>query len=271
MNFQTALRLLALISLVLLIQGCAGNNDSVEVSAPDEIISDTLRIADPAKSKADEASDEIPVLSNSNYADVLQSYWTENNERTIRLVTNKGEIVIRLFDETPIHSGTFLMLSKRRYFDGTYFTRVVPEFIIQGGSSDKEEIEFKRMAIGNYSPLPEFHPHLIHKRGAVSMARGYDNNPDKRSSPFNFFIVVGRTFNTPMLMSIGRDHDKTFSDAQQKIYREIGGAPHLDGEHTVFGEVLSGMEVVDEISKMETDIREWPLVDIEIIRADVLP
>lgn len=259
---------LLLLCFVLLVacesenQPKAGHTQSKDKQA---ITSDTVS-TDPGSTEK-----EFPRLNNENYEQVLSDYFSEHNERTVKMITNKGEIVIRLYDETPIHSSTFLLLTKRNYFNRTYFTRVVPDFIIQGGSSDQDEIELKRMAIGNFSPLPEFHPDLIHRRGAVSMARGYDNNPDKRSSPFNFFIVVGRTFNTPTLLGIGRDHDKTYTPAHQKIYSEIGGAPHLDGEHTVFGEVVSGMDVVDAISMVETDIREWPIEDIEIIEAVANP
>lgn len=218
------------------------------------------------------ATPDRPVpLNNENYVERLESFWEENEERTVKLVTDKGEIVIRLYEETPIHSSNFLMLTKRDYFDETLFTRVVPDFIIQGGSTDKEEIEIKRMLIGNHTPLPEFRKDLIHKRGAVSMARQYDNNPDKRSSTFNFFIVVGRTFNEPAILGIERDHNKSFSAEHREIYRTLGGAPHLDGEHTVFGEVITGMDVADAISEVETDIREWPKKDIAIIEAVAQP
>ena len=102
------------------------------------------------------------------------------------------------------------------------------------------------------------------------MARQYEDNPEKLSSPYNFFIVVGRTFNTPAIMGIERDHNKSFSAEERRIYETIGGAPHLDGEHTVFGEVVSGMDVVDEISKVETDIREWPKEDIKILTVEIV-
>lgn len=224
----------------------------------------------PSASEADSKPEET-TLTAENHVEVLSNFWKNNPERKVRLITDKGTIDIRLFEKTPIHSSTFLMLTKRDYFNGTLFTRVVPEFIIQGGSSDKEELELKRMIIGSFNPEPEIRDDLIHQRGMVSMARRYKGNPDKLSSPYNFFIVVGRTFNTPAIMGIERDHDKSFTAAEKEIYRTVGGAPHLDGEHTIFGEVISGMDVVDAISKVETDIREWPIEDIAIIEAKPLP
>lgn len=237
-----------------------------------ENVSDDIQTASAADDSASSspAKREFPILTNKNYNSVLTKYWENNLERKLRIVTNKGEIDIELYEETPIHSSTFLMLTKRDYFDGTFFTRVVPDFIIQGGSSDQDEIELKRMLIGSYNPMPEFHEGLIHERGAVSMARHYKNNPDKRSTPYSFFIVVGRTFNDPAIMGIERDHDKSFTPEEKQLYSRIGGAPHLDGEHTVFGRVTKGMDVVDEISAVEADGQEWPVEDITIIDVVVL-
>lgn len=213
---------------------------------------------------------EFPILKQANHEKFLRKFWEENPERVVRITTNLGEIDIRLFDETPIHSASFLMLSKRNYFKETLFTRVVPGFIIQAGSSDREELYLKRVLIGSYAPNPEIKPHLIHRRGAVSAARLYEKNPEKRSSEYDFFIVVGRTFDEPQLMALERDHDKSFSSEHRKIYQTEGGAPHLDGEHTVFGEVIRGMDVVDKISKVPADQREWPREDVEILKVEVI-
>lgn len=257
-------------SLLLLCGACSSSTNEKETSDAEGTIKvDTTVAAQPVDSVSFEQP-EFPTLTQENHVEILTEYWGENTERTLRLKTSKGDIDIRLSEQTPIHSATFLMLAKRDYFDETLFTRVVPKFIIQGGSSDADEIELKRMLIGSFTPYPEFHDNLIHRRGAVSMARHYKNNPEKRSTPYSFFIVVGRTFDTPAIMGIERDHNKSFDAEDRQIYKELGGAPHLDGEHTVFGEVISGMDVVDAISEVEADLSEWPKRDIVIEDVELL-
>jgi len=215
-----------------------------------------------AKKEAPPENALPPRLSNQNYKQLLKTYWQENPERTIRITTSLGDIDIKLFEETPYHSASFLMLVKRNYFNETMITRVVPQFIVQGGTTDMEETEMKRMQIGNYELSPEIVPSLIHKKGVISAARNYEGNPDKLSSPYNFFIVVGRPFKHAELVMIARNHDMTIPEWAQEIYQTKGGAPHLDGEHTVFGEVIAGMDVVEKINKLETDSREWPIPDV---------
>jgi peptidyl-prolyl cis-trans isomerase B (cyclophilin B) len=96
------------------------------------------------------------------------------------------------------------------------------------------------------------------------MARRYDKNPKKRSSPFEFYISLGRPYNNAEIRAHEREFGNTYSDEQKKIYKKIGGNPFLDTEHTVIGEVIRGIEVAKELNKVKVDNREWPLNEIAI-------
>ena len=151
----------------------------------------------------------------------------------MRITTRFGSIDIRLFNDTPYHRANFIYLTKKGYFNGTTFHRVVPDFIIQGGNSDRYETTRKRSEIGKYLLPPDTRNGHKHHRGVISMPSSEIENPYKLASPFEFFIV-----------------------------NQVSGAYHLDGSYTVFGEVIAGMEVVDEINKQRIDNRETPLTNI---------
>ncbi len=213
---------------------------------------------------------EYPLLNNDNAVKFLKEYFKENPERNIRVTTRLGTLKVRLFDDTPIHTANFLMLVKREYFDGTEFTRVVEDFVVQGGNNDNDTEEIKRILIGSYELPPEILPEHIHKKGALSMARRYDDNPDKMSSAYNYFFVEGRTFNEPQLMALERDHDMKIPAWKRKVYGTTGGAPHLDGQHTVFGEVYEGFDVLKSLSEVKTDGSDWPF-DPLVVKMEVIP
>ena len=118
--------------------------------------------------------------------------------------------------------------------------------------------------------------HLLHphKRGALAMAReGDSENPERRSSGCQFYIVWGKTYATQQLYQIGdkveaaTDHRVTMTDELLDLYHDVGGVPHLDGQYTVFGEVTEGLDVVDRIQKAQTDDYDRPIDDIRILRA----
>ena len=165
----------------------------------------------------------------------LQRYAAENPENKVRIETPLGSFDILLFDQTPYHRANFILLAKQKYYDGTYFHRVVPEFIIQGGNSDNYDTGHKRRKIGKYLLPPDTRNGLKHHRGVVSMPSSEIENPHKLASPYEFFIV-----------------------------HQSPGAYHLDGNYTVFGKVIRGMEVVDAINALPTDKREWPLTNMRM-------
>lgn len=192
----------------------------------------------------------------------------------VLLKTSMGDITIALYDETPLHKENFIKLVNDKYYDGVLFHRIIQNFMIQTGDPESKNAKAGQM-LGNGGPgytIPaEFVPECYHKRGAVAAARMGDNvNPKKESSGSQFYIVDGQVFNTAILNRVIQMTKKTFSQEQINTYTSIGGAPHLDGDYTVFGEVISGMEVVDKIAAQAKDGRDRPVQDIKIISAEVI-
>jgi peptidyl-prolyl cis-trans isomerase B (cyclophilin B) len=206
----------------------------------------------------------LPYIDNNNVVKLLTEYGKENNETVVRLTCKFGTIDIKLYENTPLHRANFIHLAKRKYFDETLFYRVSKNFVDQAGNSDQQECQAMRAKIGSYTLPPEFRPENIHKKGAVAMARRYDKNPKKRSSPYEFYIVLGRTWNKKEMRASEREYNVTYTDEQKQFYMTKGGTPYLDNQHTVIGEVISGMDVVYEINKVNVDKSEWPLTDIPI-------
>lgn len=206
----------------------------------------------------------LPPLTNQNLKKLLTQYGKENKEKVLRLTCKFGAIDIKLYENTPLHRANMVYLAKRKYFDETLFYRVSKDFVDQAGNSDQMECQNLRSKIGSYTLPAEFRPENIHKKGAVAMARRYDKNPNKRSSPFEFYIVLGRTWNKKEIRGAEREYEVEYTEEQKKHYMTFGGTPYLDQQHTVIGEVISGMDVAYEINKVNVDKSEWPLTDIPI-------
>jgi peptidyl-prolyl cis-trans isomerase B (cyclophilin B) len=202
----------------------------------------------------------------------------------VRLITTKGEIILILYDETPLHRDNFVKLSKKGYFNGVLFHRVINDFMIQSGDPDSKEREPGKL-YGNGGPdknVPaEFIPSLFHKRGALAAAReGDDVNPSRESSGSQFYIVEGKIHSDETLTvaeqkindrnrTIGIETNYHIPDKYRDYYKKFGGTPHLDTQYSVFGEVIEGMDVVLKISDSETDENDRPIEDIYIISAKV--
>jgi cyclophilin family peptidyl-prolyl cis-trans isomerase len=183
--------------------------------------------------------------------------------KKIKIVTNKGTIIIELYDETPLHRNNMLKLVKQKFYDSILFHRVIKGFMIQAGDPEsKTAVAGQRYGSGglNYKIPAEFSAGLYHGRGALAAAR--DNNPEKASSSCQFYIVQGKVFKEDEL----RSNYPNMTEEQIKIYTTEGGAPHLDGAYTVFGRVISGMNVVDLIANASRDRYDRPQEDIRIIR-----
>ena len=212
--------------------------------------------------KLEKVNKEKP--NHENVVGFFENYAQNNKETLVVVKTSFGNIKIRLFENTPLHRANFIYLVKNKYFDATWFHRVSKGHVIQAGSSDSFETSKKRKQMGTYTLPAEMKEGNFHVRGAVAAARKYKNNPEKRSNPFEFYIALGSTFTSGQLELMEKKYNTNYNSQQIQTYTKTGGSPHLDGEHTVFGEVVEGMDVVEAISKVDVDSGEWPLINIPI-------
>ena len=172
---------------------------------------------------------------------------------------------VMLYNETPQHRDNILKLVNQHFYDSTLFHRVIKDFMIQGGDPESKHATEGAM-LGNgdvgYTVPAEFHPELIHKKGVLAAAR--DNNPEKRSSGCQFYLVEGKKFTDDELNRIQKQTGATYTPEQREIYKTIGGTPHLDQGYTVYGEVYEGLNVLDSIDHVQTDHNDRPLKDVRM-------
>lgn len=196
-----------------------------------------------------------------------------DRKRDIEMVTTEGTIILRLSDSTPLHRDNFLRLVKTHYYDSLLFHRVIQRFMIQGGDPDSKNAPAgKPLGDGGpkYTIPAEFNPALFHKKGVLAAAReGDDVNPQKASSASQFYIVQGKVFTDGALDTVEMKRLKRkIPPALREVYKTTGGAPHLDMNYTIFGEVVQGLDVVDKIAAVPTSKGEdtdRPLKDVRII------
>ncbi len=183
----------------------------------------------------------------------------------INIDTYYGRIVVRLYNETPLHRNNFIELVKSGFYDNCLFHRVINNFMIQGGdpnSKNSDKGEMLGMGGPGYTIPAEIDSRFYHKKGAIAAARQGDAvNPLKASSGSQFYIVQGQVYSNAQInafISMG----KVFTEQQIKDYTTIGGTPHLDGEYTVFGEITEGFDVLDKIAALPVDAYNRPLQDV---------
>jgi peptidyl-prolyl cis-trans isomerase B (cyclophilin B) len=181
------------------------------------------------------------------------------------IYTNRGEIDILLYEDTPRHTENFVKLAGEGFYNGTLFHRVIPGFMIQGGDPTSKDAT-PMAALGRGGPGYELDPEIgaPHIRGAVAAAR--TPNPEKRSNGSQFYIVTGELMADNDLDQIERIKGIKYSEAQREAYRTLGGRPDLDQDYTVFGEVTAGMDVVEEIAEVDVNGQARPLEDVVIER-----
>ena len=248
------------------------------------------------------------------------------NETKLKIETSAGDIVVKLYNETPRHRDNFIKLAQDGTYEGTLFHRVIKDFMIQAGDPESKEAPQGKMLgagdVGYTIPAEFVYPRYFHKKGALSAARQGDNvNPEKASSGCQFYIVTGKVYSDSTLLDMERQMNQLrlnnafqalvqknmktiyklrkdgnqdglldlqdsliaqaeaqvdkeepfrFTPEQVQAYTTVGGTPHLDGEYTVFGEVLEGMDVVDKIQQVKTDRNDRPEKDVIIQKVTVL-
>jgi len=230
------MRLILFLFTVLLFLNCEDKQSKKKSVIKTVETKDTL-----AKKPIQEPENEFPVLNDNNAIPFFAEYDKIHKENKVRITTDFGDIDIILYNNTKYHRANFIYLTKRHYFDDTQFYRVINNFMIQGGNSDDMKTGRKRHEIGQYVLPTDTKKGYTHNRGVISMPSSEIDNPYKLASPFEFFIV-----------------------------QQQGGAHHLDGDFTIFGEVTRGMDVVDKIAAVETDDGDWPLKNIYIRKVEIV-
>jgi len=237
----------------------------------------------------------------------------KDSNRFVKIITDEGDIIVRLYNETPKHTENFIKLTEQKFFDDLIFHRVIKDFVVQGGDPETRNAEPGKLygeKDAGYLVDAEIIDTIYHKRGVIAMAReGDDVNPEKKSSSSQFYLVVGKLYTNDELNNLEVKLNKKlrekieknlydsllsklnnpdskflnqitqkvsiladsimnikrikFNDKQRSIYTTLGGIPHLDGNYTVFGEIVEGYDVVEKISQVQTDSNDRPVKDIK--------
>lgn len=187
------------------------------------------------------AADSVAAVEAEAAAKLEERMLTLAEEPIFEIITSEGLMRVRLYKETPGHRDNFSRLALKGFYDGTLFHRVIKGFMIQGGDPlTKDESQKDKWGTGGpgYQIPAEIIPEFTHKKGALAAARKGDTaNPFRESSGSQFYIV-----------------------------QDPVGCSHLDGEYTIFGEVIYGFGVVDKIARQQVDQRSCPLTPIKIVK-----
>ena len=189
----------------------------------------------------------------------------QEKETLVLIKTSLGDITVKLYNDTPLHRDNFIKLINEGWYNNSPFHRVINNFMIQGGHNQDGRID------PGYTIPAEFRSNHIHKKGALAAARQGDQvNPKKASSGCQFYIVQGQVLTPAHIQMYQQRMGLTFTQEQIEAYTTVGGTPHLDGEYTVFGEVVEGLDIIDKIAKVKTGYMDVPVkavtMTIEILK-----
>lgn len=201
-------------------------------------------------------------------------YISHTKVKGFRIITNMGNIEIKLFDQTPKYRDNFIKLVSDQYYDSLLVHRVINDFLIQTGAADSKYAK-KDDIVGWKGPgytLPmNIQPELFHKRGMIAASKlPSDLNKHNRSDGSQFYIVSGRLFTDDELNDLEKEKGIKYTPEQRHVYKTIGGAPYLDGDYTVFGQVTKGMDVVDRMAAVETYAVDRPVNEIRIKTIEII-
>ena len=189
-----------------------------------------------------------------------------DNSIKIKITTDSGVIIIKLYDSTPLHRDNFAKLVESKFYDSLIFHRVIKGFMIQGGdpqSRNAQPTQVLGNGGGDMDRIPaEFNKTLIHKKGVLAAAR--DGNPEKASSACQFYLVQGRKMSDQELDGLEMSLGFKYTAAQRLAYKTLGGTPFLDQNYTVFGEVISGLNVIDKIASVQIAPGDRPIADVRM-------
>lgn len=204
---------------------------------------------------------------------VLTASAQNSNQKTnpqfVKIETSLGKMVFKLSAETPKHTANFIKLAKKGYYNNYDFNRVIKGFVIQGGETDSAYAAMEKAGQLLQRIEPELNTLLFHQKGAL--AAGRDDNNEKTSFAGQFYVVDGKKYTDLQLDDFEKRMGKDFhlSAAARKIYREVGGTPSLDQNYTVFGQLVKGFDVLDQIASTAKNKNDKPLVKVTI-RVSVL-
>ncbi len=187
------------------------------------------------------------------------SCQAQQKETVVVIETNYGTIKAKLYNDTPLHRDNFIKLVNEGWYKGSPFHRVINNFMIQGGQNADGRVD------PGYTVPAEFRDNHFHQKGALCAARQGDQvNPKKASSGSQFYIVQGQVYDDKTLDLYEERLGKIFSARQRQAYKTVGGTPHLDGDYTVFGEVIDGLDIVDKIARVKTGYMDVPVEPVII-------
>lgn len=196
------------------------------------------------------SSKKVTTIDPLKVKEQLTAYGAANPETEVLIETEFGNIHIQLYKETPLHRANFVKNIKEGVYDDAEFYRIFYQFMVQGGIYPKEL---------KYTIPAEFNKNLIHKKGALSMARSDENNPDLESSSTEFFIVQGSSYTDYQVEDEMKTLGLSLTDEQKLTYMKEGGYMSLDQQYTTFGEVTDGLEVIDKIAAVKVYDEDKPL------------